>query len=65
MDNDEIIVTRRGEVDVITINRPDVRNALAFSTYDKLERAVRTTTARCLVITGTDPAFAQVTTSGQ
>jgi enoyl-CoA hydratase/carnithine racemase len=57
MDNDEIIVTRRGEVDVITINRPDVRNALAFSTYDKLENAVRTTTARCLVITGADPAF--------
>ena len=57
MDNDEIIVTRRGEVDVITINRPDVRNALAFSTYDKLEKAVRTTTARCLVITGADPAF--------
>ena len=57
MDNDEIIVTRRGEVDVITINRPDVRNALAFSTYDKLENAVRTTSARCLVITGADPAF--------
>ncbi len=57
MENDEIIVTRRGEVDVITINRPDVRNALAFSTYDKLENAVRTTTARCLVITGADPAF--------
>jgi enoyl-CoA hydratase len=57
MDNDEIIVTRRGEVDVITINRPDVRNALAFSTYDKLENAIRTTTARCMVITGADPAF--------
>jgi enoyl-CoA hydratase len=56
MDN-EIIVTREGDVDVITINRPDVRNALRFQTYDQLEAAVRKTTARCLVITGADPAF--------
>jgi enoyl-CoA hydratase len=56
MDN-EIIVTREGDVDVITINRPDVRNALRFQTYDQLETAVRKTTARCLVITGADPAF--------
>jgi enoyl-CoA hydratase/carnithine racemase len=56
MDN-EIIVTREGDVETITINRPEVRNALRFQTYDDLERAVRTTTARCLVITGTDPAF--------
>ena len=41
----------------ITINRPEVRNALTFRTYDLLEQAVRTTTARCLVITGADPAF--------
>src|SRR3979409_1596571 len=57
MDEKELIVTRRGEVDIITINRPEVRNALTFKTYDLLERAVRTTTARCLVITGSDPAF--------
>src|SRR3954454_4478985 len=57
MDENELIVTRRGDVDVITINRPEVRNALTFKTYDELERAVRTTTARCLVITGADPAF--------
>jgi enoyl-CoA hydratase len=56
MDN-EIIVTREGDVDVITINRPDVRNALRFQTYDQLEAAVRQTTARCLLITGADPAF--------
>ena len=42
---------------MITIDRPEVRNALRFSSYDELERAVRTTTARCLVITGADPAF--------
>src|SRR5436190_16817519 len=57
MDENELIVTRRGDVDVITINRPEVRNALTFRTYDLLEQAVRTTTARCLVITGADPAF--------
>ena len=56
MDN-EIIVTREGDVDIVTINRPDVRNALRFETYDQLEAAVRKTTARCLVITGADPAF--------
>lgn len=53
----DVEVQRVGEVDVITIDRPDVRNALRFQSYDELERAVRTTTARCLVITGTDPAF--------
>src|SRR4029077_14163381 len=30
---------------------------LRFETYDMLEAAVRNTTARCLVITGADPAF--------
>jgi enoyl-CoA hydratase len=53
----DIRVDRVGEVDVVTIDRPDVRNALRYETYDELERAVRTTTARCLVITGADPAF--------
>jgi enoyl-CoA hydratase/carnithine racemase len=56
MDHD-ISVTRHGHVEVITIERPEVRNALRFQTYDELEAAVRGTTARCLVITGRDPAF--------
>ena len=46
-----------GHVGVITLNRPEVRNALTHTTYAELEDAVRTTTARCLVITGADPAF--------
>lgn len=46
-----------GHVAIITIDRPEVRNALSMRSYDELERAVRTTAARCLVITGTDPAF--------
>lgn len=53
----DVNVHRVGDVDVVTIDRPDVRNALRFQSYDELEQAVRGTTARCLVITGTDPAF--------
>jgi enoyl-CoA hydratase len=44
-------------VAVLTLDRPDARNALTFTTYAELEHAVRTTTARCLIITGADPAF--------
>jgi enoyl-CoA hydratase len=46
-----------GNVGIITIRRPEARNALTRTTYAELEDAVRTTTARCLVITGADPAF--------
>jgi enoyl-CoA hydratase/carnithine racemase len=46
-----------GHVGVLTLDRPEARNALTHTTYAELEHAVRTTTARCLVITGTDPAF--------
>ena len=46
-----------GDVAVITLNRPEARNALTHTTYAELETAVRTTRARCLVITGADPAF--------
>jgi enoyl-CoA hydratase len=44
-------------VAVLTLRRPEARNALTYTTYAELEDAVRTTTARCLVITGADPAF--------
>ena len=54
---EEIRVERRGQVEVVTIDRPEARNALTFRTYAELEQAVRETTARCLVITGADPAF--------
>ena len=46
-----------GHVGVITLDRPEARNALTFTTYRELEDAVRSTTERCLVITGADPAF--------
>src|SRR4051794_10615701 len=54
---DELDYLERDGVGVITLQRPEARNALTFTTYAELEEAVRTTTARCLVITGADPAF--------
>lgn len=53
----DIDITRDEFVDIITINRPEVRNALRYQSYDELEAAVRTSTARAIVITGADPAF--------
>jgi len=53
----EISYVEDRHVGVITLQRPDARNALTHTTYAELERAVRTTTARCLIVTGADPAF--------
>jgi enoyl-CoA hydratase/carnithine racemase len=53
----DVEVRREGHVEIVTIDRPEVRNALRYQTYDELEQAVRSSTARCLVITGRDPAF--------
>jgi enoyl-CoA hydratase len=53
----ELTYTVDDHVGVITLNRPEARNALTHTTYAELEDAVRSTTARCLVVTGVDPAF--------
>ena len=53
----EIRYEEQGHVGVITLDRPEARNALTHTTYAELERAVRETAARCLVVTGADPAF--------
>jgi enoyl-CoA hydratase len=53
----EIRYEVRDHVGIVTIDRPEARNALTFTTYAELADAVATTTARCLVITGADPAF--------
>lgn len=53
----ELTYSVDGHVGIITLQRPEARNALTFTTYAELEDAVRTTTARCLVVTGADPAF--------
>lgn len=46
-----------GHVGVLTINRPQVRNALRGQTYRELEDAVRNTAERVLVVTGAGGAF--------
>jgi enoyl-CoA hydratase len=46
-----------GHVGVLTIDRSEARNALTRTTYAELTEAVERTHARCLVITGADPAF--------
>ncbi len=53
----DINVEPSGEIEILTINRPEARNALTYNTYDELEHAVRSTSARCLIITAVDPAF--------
>ena len=48
------------QVGVITLDRPQARNALTWGMYAELERLVREAPAagvRCLVVTGSDPAF--------
>jgi enoyl-CoA hydratase/carnithine racemase len=53
----ELRYEERDHVGVITLQRPEARNALTHTTYSELEEVVRATRARCLVITGADPAF--------
>jgi enoyl-CoA hydratase len=56
-DGVELLYEESDDIGVVTLHRPEARNALTFSMYAALERAVRESTARCLVITGADPAF--------
>jgi enoyl-CoA hydratase/carnithine racemase len=60
----DFTLTRYAIVDhvaTITLNRPEIRNALNFRAYDELEIALRAASldndVRCVVITGADPAF--------
>ena len=55
--SEDVKYTVEGHVGVVTLDRPEVRNALRWQTYRELEEAVRQTEERCLVITGTDPSF--------
>lgn len=54
---EDLRIDRHGPVAVLTLQRPDARNALTLRTYAELEDAVRGCDARCLVLTGADPAF--------
>jgi enoyl-CoA hydratase/carnithine racemase len=46
-----------GHVGLVTLNRPEVHNALRRRTYDELTELVRATSARVLVITGAGRSF--------
>jgi len=52
MDHD-ISVTRHGHVDVITIERPDVRNALRFQTKEEAEQYVADLASRWFAVRST------------
>src|SRR5688572_5882274 len=56
MDFDNLLLERDGAVAVITVNRPQVLNALNFSTIDDLRRAAlalkQDAGVRAIVITG-------------
>ena len=45
------------EIAVLTLNRPEVRNALRHQTFAEIEDAVLHLSARVLIVTGADPAF--------
>jgi enoyl-CoA hydratase/carnithine racemase len=53
----ELTYEERDHIGLLTLRRPEARNALTPTTYAELERAVRGSTARCIVLTGEDPAF--------
>lgn len=56
-DSAPLIYDQQGHVGIITLNRPEARNALTYQLYADLEDAVRASTARALVITGEGRAF--------
>jgi enoyl-CoA hydratase/carnithine racemase len=56
-DYEEILYTEVDQVGIITVNRPEARNALTWTTYAEISDAVERSTMRCLILTGTDPAF--------
>lgn len=54
---EDITLTINDDVAVLTLQRPEVRNALRHQTFDEIERAVLAVDARVLIVTGADPAF--------
>ena len=58
----DLLIERRGDVDVLTLNRPDARNALTWELYADLEHAVRESTARCILTPAPTPRSVPATT---
>src|SRR3984957_10193013 len=58
MSNQPVIVERQGAVAVLRLNRPERRNAINFALCSAFCEAVAASQdARCIVVTGADPAF--------
>ena len=61
MNVQSVLYSTTDHVATITLNRPAQRNALNFDAYDQLEAAFRRAAsdaeARCVIVTGVDPAF--------
>ncbi|MBX0323343.1 enoyl-CoA hydratase/isomerase family protein [Halomicroarcula sp. F13] len=60
MSDDAVLLTIEDDVATVTLNRPDVRNALAEETSERLiERfdTIADSDARCVVLEGAGPAF--------
>jgi len=61
MSNDEILIDRQGRVEVITLNRPDKRNAwtnsMMLSAWAAVRKAGEDPEVRAIVITGAGSAF--------
>ena len=55
--SEDVSYTEQGGVGVLTLDRPEVHNALRRRTYDELTELVRTTSARVLVVTGAGRSF--------
>lgn len=60
LDDDALNADARHHVGVLTLNRPQARNALTHAMYAAIEEVAHLAqagTLRCLIVTGTDPAF--------
>lgn len=61
MSEDSVLYALADHVATITLNRPEARNALSRDAYARLEAAFRRAAAdaqaRCVIVTGADPAF--------
>ncbi|MEL7156577.1 MAG: enoyl-CoA hydratase/isomerase family protein [Actinomycetota bacterium] len=57
MSYEDIVVTAEEHVQLIVINRPEAKNALTRRTYAELTDAVRSCSARAMIITGSGDAF--------
>jgi enoyl-CoA hydratase len=61
MESNELLITHEGPVGVVTLNRPEKRNALSAALMGELVQAVsdldQDPQIRAIILTGTDPAF--------